>query len=178
MSKKYKNNSDIKLAVVGGDIRQLWLARALSGDGYQVAVYGFGDNVNQTVHFSEIIIGGAERCSRLSDALRLCDAAILPLPYSSDGQRVNCPLGGEIALPDIFSGTERGTLILGGRLDDNAKKLAQPAGMILEDYFEREEICVANDMLEKNQTGKKTLFYLIYYTMLCLRYNQNYMFIL
>lgn len=135
MINKYKSNSDIKLAVIGGDVRQLWLASALHDDGYEVAVYGFGSNN---------IIGGAVRCSQLSDALGLCDAVILPLPYSSDGRRVNCPLGGDIPLVDVFNGIEKGTLVLGGRLDDNAKKHADTAGIILEDYFESEEVCIAN----------------------------------
>jgi len=150
INKKYKNNSEIKLAVIGGDVRQLWLARALNADGYEVAVYGFGDNINQFINYNynEPIIGGSVRCSRLSDALGMCDAVILPLPYSSDGQRVNCPLGGDIALLDIFNIINHDTLVLGGRLDDNAKKLAQlnNLNITLEDYFELEEVCVLNSI--------------------------------
>ena len=74
--------------------------------------------------------------------------------YSSDGQRVNCPLGGDIPLCDIFSGAERGTLILGGRLDDNARTLAHAARMTLEDYFEREEVCVAKANYQKYPDNK------------------------
>ena len=138
MTKKYISNSDIKLAVIGGDIRQLWLSRALAADGYEVGVCGFGESAGQD------ILGGAVRCVTLSDALGLCDAVILPLPYTTDGRRVNCPLGGEIPLSDVFGGVPRSTLILGGRLDDGAHALAEQYGMIIEDYYEREDVCVSN----------------------------------
>lgn len=138
MTKKYINNSDIKLAVIGGDVRQLWLARALAADGYEVAVCGADSQTG------EGILGGAVRCVTLSDALGLCDAVILPLPYTSDGRRVNCPLGGEILLSDVFGGVPRGTLILAGRVDDAVRALALSSGLEIEDYYEREDVCVAN----------------------------------
>ncbi len=150
MVKKYINNSDIKLAVIGGDVRQLWLARALAADGYEVAVCGVdganligADNIIGTCSGEEIL-GGAVRCVTLSGALGLCDAVILPLPYTTDGRRVNCPLGGDIALADVFNLIPRGTLVLGGRIDDAVRALAESAGSVIEDYYDREDVCIAN----------------------------------
>lgn len=139
MAKKYTNNSDIKLAVIGGDVRQLWLARALAGDGYEVAVCGAGGDIG-----GEDILGSAVRCISPDDALHMCDAVILPLPYTTDGRRVNCPLGGDIPLSDIFDGVPAGTLILAGRVDQAARDMAKRSGLKIEDYYEREDVCVEN----------------------------------
>ncbi len=139
MAKKYLSNSDIKLAVIGGDVRQLWLARALAEDGYEVAVCGAGGDVG-----GDDILGGAVRCISARDALHLCDAVILPLPYTTDGRRVSCPLGGDILLSDIFGGVPVGTLILAGRVDEAAREMAKGAGLVIEDYYDREDVCVEN----------------------------------
>lgn len=139
MTKKYKSNSDIKLAVIGGDVRQLWLARALAADGYEVAVGGANGYPG-----GEEILGSAVRCVSPFDALRMCDAVILPLPYTSDGRHVNCPLGGDILLSEIFAGVPAGTLVLAGRVDSAAHEQAAAAGLVLVDYYDREDVCVEN----------------------------------
>jgi len=139
MAKKYLNNSDIKLAVIGGDVRQLWLARALADDGYEVAVCGVGGN-----SAGGGILGKAVRCVDVGGALQMSAAVILPLPYTTDGRRVNCPLGGNILLSDIFGGVPAGTLILAGRVDAMAREMAGAAGLVIVDYYEREDVCVEN----------------------------------
>lgn len=139
MAKKYHSISDIKLAVIGGDVRQLWLARALAEDGYEVAVCGAGGNMG-----GEDILGKAVRCISPEDALHMCDAVILPLPYTTDGCRVNCPLGGDILLSEIFGEVPAGTLVLAGRVDEAAREMAAKAGLKIEDYYDREDVCIEN----------------------------------
>ena len=64
-------DNNIKLALLGGDARQLAVARRLSGLGFETAVWGLGHG--------EEALGGAVRCDRWEDAVAGCHAVILPL---------------------------------------------------------------------------------------------------
>ena len=53
---------NIKLALLGGDLRQLSIARRLSGLGFEAAVWGLGT--------CETEIGDAVRCAEWQDAIK------------------------------------------------------------------------------------------------------------
>ena len=107
------------LAVLGGDERQIAMARALADAGYPVWVWGLGA--------CEDRIGTARVCVDWQKAVEAASAVILPLPASADGVRIHCPLQD----PEIFLRITalldfmRGRLLLGGRLGETMRSIAE-----------------------------------------------------
>lgn len=124
--------------MLGGDLRQLALARRLSSIGFETAVWGLG------VCTAEI--GSAVRCADWTDAIRNSAAVILPLPVSQDGVMLNCPLGNDcnLRITHIVENISAGTILLGGKFDIAQKQLSQRKNIPIIDYFECEELQIKN----------------------------------
>ncbi len=134
-------DNNIKLALLGGDARQMAVARRLAGLGFETAVWGLGHG--------EEALGGAVRCDRWDDAVSACHAVILPLPASADGVRVNCPMADpespqRLKLSKLVDALPTGAPILGGRFTPAFKSMADAAGHHAWDYFESEELQIKN----------------------------------
>lgn len=109
----------MKIHLMGGDSRQLYLADYISDRGFPVSVS---------------YLGGTARPDWEADVL------ILPLPVSRDGTTLNTPLSKEpISLAEIYR-QFRGRYLFGGKLPEGA-----PTHAI--DYFEAEEVTLANAAL-------------------------------
>ncbi len=123
-------------AVIGGDSRQARLCGLLAQDGHRVRTCAL------------------ERCSlpagvQQEDTARAAcagaDCVVLPMPLSRERGILNAPLSREgCAVADVFAVIEAGTLVCAGSVSDEAKQLAQAQGLRLVDYFEREELKIAN----------------------------------
>ena len=119
-----------KFAVIGGDMRQLVAARELSAHGIHTVIYGFD--------IYDGNYGSITKCASLAEALRGADCVLLPLPYSYDGVRLNCPLTGEeLRVMDILSQADENAVIFTG------KAPTVTDGRIV-DYYAREEFSVLN----------------------------------
>ena len=129
--------NDIKIGVVGGDLRQLVAAQELAEEGYEVAVYGFEEYTGS--------FGMAMRCVNVEDAIRKSDFIVLPLPYSNDKIHLNTPLSqSDIHLEDVFALIEQGQIVVGGRFDSIAENFAVEKKLKLIDYYGREDFTVLN----------------------------------
>lgn len=113
--------------VVGGDQRQARLAQLLAEDGHTVTTYG--------------LTGGD--CSW--KGIRKADCIILPLPVTGEDGLLNTPLTGEkVPLCEVLDELSPDQVICAGRVTPEAAALANAKGLILRDYFSREELAVAN----------------------------------
>ena len=128
---------NIKIGILGGDMRQAALAKRLSSLGFEVAVWGLGKGCS---------IGESVRCAQLYDAIRGADALVLPLPVSRDGVTLNCPLlrADPPRLSEIINATEADTVMLGGKLDAAFTASATKKQIPLIDYFECEQLQIKN----------------------------------
>lgn len=157
-----------KLAVIGGDARQLIAAASFRRAGYEVALYGFSGNGGDgnsavdslccsasTVDPREIIHNAADGsaydcgsvCSTPEEALCGCDTVILPLPATGDGVRVSMPLGGEVITLAGLAGMMASAgvrFLCGGKLPKGFVTLCETRGIKVFDYYEREEFALAN----------------------------------
>lgn len=132
--------NDIKIGVIGGDLRQLVAADELAADGYEVAVYGFDEYAGS--------FGMTTRCLSFEDAIRKADFVVLPLPYSLDKIHLNTPLSQcEIHLEDIFSVIKENQTVVGGKFDLTAEYLTSEKKLKLIDYYNREDLAVLNAMI-------------------------------
>lgn len=135
MEKKPVN--DIKIGVIGGDLRQLVAAKELAEEGFETAAFGFDKYDGD--------FGGVIRCRTAEDAIRSAAMTVLPLPYSTDGVNINFPLGsGLLSFEKVISSMRRGQLLAGGMLSAEAKEYAVQEGIETVDYYEREELNILN----------------------------------
>lgn len=115
--------------VIGGDRRQAELARLLAADGNTVYTYGL-----ETWRSA-----GSGPLDRAASA----DVVILPLPLCKGDGVLNCEEG-PVPTMDLFRRLRPGQRILAGQVKPQQQQEASACGLVLEDYFLREELTVAN----------------------------------
>ena len=126
-------NKNIKLAVLGGDARQRYLARDLAERGFETAVWGLG---------GEAKIGGAVKCRDPKSALASASAIILPLPATFDGITLNSECEDKLKLNAILDWCE--TPIFAGKPGESfiAAALARKRKVV--DYYASETLQIRN----------------------------------
>ena len=128
---------NIKIAVIGGDLRQLYIAKELAELGYSVQVFGI-----EIQHLE-----GGENFSRAKTLTQAADEAfimILPLPFSRDKVTLNAPFSAsKIALSDVFSASQKIPYIAVGLIDESQRKAFSESSSVI-DYAVGEEFALKN----------------------------------
>ena len=129
---------NIRLAVLGGDRRQIYMTQRLLEAGYEVSVWGLGED-----HTS---LNGARVCNTWETALESSEAVILPLPASMDGVRIRTPLreGGASLRIDHLIDHMGERLLLGGRISEPVRAHCQKRSVRCIDYYESELLQLKN----------------------------------
>lgn len=118
--------------VVGGDPRQAALAALLADDGHSVHTYALERGESMDCAPS---MAGADRA----------DCVVLPLPAAGPNGKLNAPLAAEgHELPEVLDALRPGQLVCAGMADERLRSMARERGLILRDYFAREELAVMN----------------------------------
>lgn len=118
------------IAVLGGDLRQVRLAQQLEKDGWDVVTWGLEQ-------------GHAPAPVSLERAV-CADIVVLPLPVLR-GQKLNLPLTDTMISPEeLWRKLRPEQLLLGGAAGDLSEKLRATYGFGLIDYYDREEVQIAN----------------------------------
>ena len=105
------------VSVIGGDLRQLTVAKLLKAEGYHVFLYGFDKDIQlETLE-----------CETDKDLVLSADIVILPVPVTFDGNTINSPYAKEPMIIDDF---------LSEALEDNH--------ISYRDYLKREELSIKN----------------------------------
>lgn len=121
--------------VVGGDLRQVKLAQLLQEDGHTVQTYGMEHRPDP----------GALPGSDTMKGMEQADCVVLPLPVTVENGILNAPLSDlRIPVEELLGGLQAGQLVCAGRVTPAMRVLAERRHLILRDYFEREELAVAN----------------------------------
>ena len=115
--------------IVGGDRRQAELARLLMADGHTVCSCG-------------LKVWDAPGEGALESALN-ADVVILPLPLCKEEGVLNCEACA-MTTRELFRRLRPEQKILAGQVMPQQQNEAQEFGLVLEDYFLREELAVAN----------------------------------
>lgn len=124
----------LNIWIIGGDLRQAKLVEILREDGH-------------TVH--TCALERAPDCNWKDavglDGVEWADCVILPLPVTGDGVTLNAPLSEHrFLLEQVFDALRPEQIICAGKVDETAQALARERGLVLHDYFAREELAVAN----------------------------------
>lgn len=129
-------NPQKNICILGGDTRQLYLARLLAKDGHCVHLYALEQ---ADLHDSSLLPDAS------LDQLAAADVVVLPLPVATRDQTLHAPLSELcIPIPQLFEHFSPRQLLLGGQPDAQTRALAKTRGLTLLDYYAREELAVAN----------------------------------
>lgn len=124
--------------ILGGDRRQLYLARSLREDGHPVSLCGLERGE------------GAEGFPQLSpeELGQLCQVVLLPLPATRDGITLNAPLArAPILLDSGLAQNLKGCTVLGGMAGRLRKCSPLWETLPVMDYYAREELTLGNAFL-------------------------------
>lgn len=129
-------NEKINFLIAGGDLRQVYTAKALS---QEHNVYALGLSKNH-INTDKIFL-----TENIDDIPYEVDHIILPLPVSQDGEYINAPFSSrKIAASELIPHIKNGGIVFGGKFDDASRKIFTNSGIETIDYFEREELNVLN----------------------------------
>lgn len=118
--------------VIGGDLRQAALARRLTEDGHTVRTFALEKADGMT-------------CEDSLSGIARADCVVLPLPAVNERDMVTAPLSErEFSAAQVMDAMRPGQLFCAGMVRPALKEAAQARGLILRDYFAREELAVAN----------------------------------
>lgn len=124
-----------RFLIIGGDIRQIYVADKLKERGFEAELCGFDLPAPRSE--CKFNMKPPEMC--LADF----DAVILPLPVSRDTVHLNAPFSSEkIKLAALAEAMERGTRIFCGMMPECARGLFRECEIF--DYFRREEFEILN----------------------------------
>lgn len=127
------------IAILGGDMRQVHLARLLLKDGWNVCTWGLEQ-------------GGAPGGVPLDRAVE-GDVLLLPLPVCRR-ERLNLPLTDtELETARLWPRLRYDQLLLGGMVGGLSRQLMADYGLTLLDYYDREEAQVANAVPTASAVG-------------------------
>lgn len=131
-------NKEIKIAILGGDLRQVKMASLLKSEGYQAVLYGFDDS---QIEDTSLLTPS------LKDAVVGANMVILGLPATMDGITLSAPLSSKkIKLDDIFKYLTPAQILSGGKITEKIKEVAREKNITCIDYLDREEFNVLNSV--------------------------------
>ena len=122
----------MKIAILGGDDRQIFQAAELKRLGWACDLWGLGE--------------GADTVGDWKDAARGARAILLPLPASEDGVRIRSPRASNACLrfSALLSFLEKDAYIWGGRIPPIWQIFAAERGIQIVDYYEFDALQMKN----------------------------------
>lgn len=115
------------MCVIGGDLRQETVYNLLIRDGFDVKKVGLN-------------------CDKFDfEAMEHCKIFVLPLPVSYDNTYINAPLCKDKAeISQVAEAMPNGSLVLGGCITAEIRKIFAKRDVVCIDYFGREELVIKN----------------------------------
>jgi len=121
--------------LVGGDKRNIELARMLCANGHTVKLCGFSN------YELELPI----QCKNLSEAVKKADYIIGPIPASHNGESFNAPFHNQpIGVEELFKLLQPKQKFLAGVIKPEVAELAKRHNVHVIDMLKREELLVRN----------------------------------
>jgi len=132
-------NKIVNFAAIGGDLRQIQVINSIAEASHKVNVYGF-EKCRENHFHSAVTL-----CHSVSSATGNAEIVILPLPYTTNGWAVNAPFCDEdLDIEAVISTLQKGKQLFVGKIDDKIKNLCKTYEIDCIDYFDREELAIAN----------------------------------
>ena len=124
-----------KIAVIGGDKRQVYLARILTKKGYEVTVYGLCERA----HDERI-----QEAASLKEAMQEVDAAVGPVPFIRSGRITGTCEAPDINIETLFDKLPENADFFAGNIPDEVRRYAQGKGIRAYDMMKDELVAARN----------------------------------
>lgn len=124
-----------KIAVIGGDKRQGYLAGILAKKGYEVTVYGLCERV-----YDEKI----QEAVSLTEALKEVNAAIGPVPFIRSGKITGTYKASDMNVEALFDALPENAVFFAGNIPDEVRKYAEGRKISVYDMMKDELVAVRN----------------------------------
>ena len=122
--------------IIGGDMRQIYMAEALVKDGHKVLICGFEKADLHSHNLSNDI---------LSKVISESKYIILPVPITHDGKMVSAPFANkEIKINTDLEKMLKNKKVFGGIISQFEKVIKTDSLDCLKDYYSREDFMVQN----------------------------------
>lgn len=121
-------------AVIGGDLRQAYIANRLAESGKQVHALLLDENtvLKPGLHSTLACLSG-------------CEAVILPMPLSQDDETIHAPFSKtKLTIEELFAYLPPNVMLFAGRVTPKVKAIAAKHHLCIHDYLQREELAVKN----------------------------------
>ena len=123
------------VSVIGGDLRQLTLARLLREEGYHVFLYGFDKDIQLD----------SSECEPDTDYVLGADIIILPVPVTFDGVTINSPYAkNAMSVEELLDNVNTSAIVFGGQIQPALQKAFEENHIAYRDYLKREELSIKN----------------------------------
>ena len=137
-------NDNIKMAVLGGDRRQIYALANLARKDFRISVIGLPREA-----VFEVCEGDFTFENDLEAAISGASVILLPFPTSTDGVRINCPLDRSGALSEVKLSTlvrlaDVGATVIGGKMPPAFAALAEARGLRVCDLLSLEAFEIKN----------------------------------
>lgn len=125
-----------RIAIIGGDMRQITVGECFAKDGFNVSVYGFKH---------DILPPSLAASESLSHALDGCKTIVLGVTPCTEEMQIQTPFWNKVLSADrLVSGLSPGCTVIGGKLSPAFTKLCESRGICCVDYVLREDFAVLN----------------------------------
>lgn len=126
-------------SIIGGDRRNVELAKMLAEDGNKVYTFGL-DNIND----NELDNKNIEICNNLEEAIFQGNIVIGSIPFTRDGEVLNTPLSNKIIEIDDFASWLDNKLLFAGNIPEKFYIISKNIKVIITDFMQIEELAVLN----------------------------------
>lgn len=131
--------SNEKFGIIGGDLRQIYLAKKLQKDKNEVFVCGFENFVD----FDKLKL----KSLKMSDLISSSKYIILPVPTSRNKKVINAPFSNaDIVLSEKLFSNLKNKVVFAGIVSSLIEDV-KPSGLYIRDYYQREDFLIPNALL-------------------------------
>lgn len=124
-----------KFGIVGGDMRQYYLAKSLLKDGHNVLIFGFDKIADKRDEFKKL---------SLSQVILLSDYIIFPVPITRDSRNLNAPFSeNEIYIDAHMMSLLKNKKVFGGVIIPPIEKHVKNNKFLFYDYY-KEDFIIPN----------------------------------
>lgn len=131
--------SNERFGIIGGDLRQIYLAKKLQKDKNEVFVCGFENFVG----FDKLKL----KSLKISDLISSSKYIILPVPASRNKKVINAPFSNsDMVLSEKLFSNLKNKVVFAGIVSSLIEDV-KPSGLYIRDYYQREDFLIPNALL-------------------------------
>lgn len=127
-----------EVSIIGGDLRNVFLAEIISKQNKKVFLYGF-DKEENIIQNNNI-----KKCESLEEAIKSCKIIISSIPFSKDKKIINMPYCSNEIMIDYFFEKIKNKTLIAGSINEELVKKAEKNCIKTVDLMKNEELVIYN----------------------------------